>query len=184
MAEPGCKADPSSFTVIGARDFICAALVDDLRRHGARVSAVDRVTEWPGTALCHVAFVASVTADFQCRRIASPIEGAQTDQMFLKNATETAREFIYIDDVVQISPRLIAASQRIYNLASGTNTAYASVVECLSELSGAEVTWKTNGPATVVRAIDVRQISEDFSFTAPPVEASVSRVWMQLQGIS
>jgi nucleoside-diphosphate-sugar epimerase len=87
-----------------------------------------------------------------------------TGEMKLWTAPDSAKDYIAIEDVVDILPRISkSAKKRLYNVASGKNITAASVVSCIEDITGAKAKWH-KGEAVIFPAISIDRIQKEFQF--------------------
>jgi len=90
---------------------------------------------------------------------------AQTGQIVLRSALSSAKDYIHIDDVVNLLPR-IARSARdvIYNVASGQQITHGQWVERLVALTGCIITVLPNAPEMGFVPVNVSRVCTEFGF--------------------
>ncbi len=87
-----------------------------------------------------------------------------TGEMKLWTAPDSAKDYIAIEDVVDILPRISASGQcRLYNVASGKNITAASIVACIEAITGATAKWH-KGETVIFPTISIDRIQKEFQF--------------------
>ena len=87
-----------------------------------------------------------------------------TGEMKLWTAPDSAKDYIAIEDVVDILPRISQSGQyRLYNVASGENIKTASIVARIEDITGARAKWY-NGETVVFPAMSIDRIQKEFQF--------------------
>lgn len=98
------------------------------------------------------------------------LRDAQKGHIVLRTALNSAKDYIHIDDVVELLPRIAAQGRaRLYNIASGIQTSHAQWIDHLVGLTGCSVEVAPGAPATTFAPIDITRIREEFGFAARPV---------------
>jgi len=88
------------------------------------------------------------------------LSGRQPD---LWIAPESSKDYVAIDDVVSLLPRIAQSGRhRIYNLASGREVTAGEIVARLEAATGATARWRPDGPFVASARIDVSRITEEF----------------------
>jgi nucleoside-diphosphate-sugar epimerase len=91
-----------------------------------------------------------------------------TGEMKVWTAPDSAKDYIAIEDVLGILPRIAETGQfRLYNIASGKNIAAATIVARIEAISGAKATWH-KGEAVVFPSISIDRIQKEFEFEPRP----------------
>lgn len=94
------------------------------------------------------------------------VREAKTGLIELRSDPQSAKDYIRLDEVVALLPRIAAAGRaRIYNLASGRNLTHAVWLEALARLTGCEVRVPTGLPPLVFPVIDIAALKAEFDFT-------------------
>jgi nucleoside-diphosphate-sugar epimerase len=93
-------------------------------------------------------------------------EGRRTGQVHLRTALSSTKDYLWIDDAVQLLARMAVSEHTgIFNVASGEGVANAQIVEALRERMGYSVSVVPDAPAWDFTAIDTRKTYRTFSFT-------------------
>jgi hypothetical protein len=92
-----------------------------------------------------------------------------TGEMNLRIAPESAKDYVVIDDVVDILPRISERGQyRLYNVAGGKNISAASIVACIEAVTRAKAKWHT-GETGIFPSISINRVQKEFQFEPRPV---------------
>jgi nucleoside-diphosphate-sugar epimerase len=84
----------------------------------------------------------------------------------LRSDPSSVRDFIHIDDVVDLLPRIsMEGREGTYNVASGVNIANRDIVSLLAKLTGCKVSVEPNAPERLLPVVDTRRIRSEFAFT-------------------
>lgn len=88
---------------------------------------------------------------------------ARSGCIHLQTALTSTKDYIHIDDVVTLLPRLAeSGKERIYNVASGAPIAHSEWVERLRQLTGCRVAVAADAPEVRFPVIDVRRLYTEF----------------------
>jgi nucleoside-diphosphate-sugar epimerase len=83
----------------------------------------------------------------------------------LQTAPESAKDYVYIDDVVDLLARIgEEGRERIYNVASGRSVTNAEVASDLRKLTRCSVTTVAGAPAVVFPPIQIERVRSEFGF--------------------
>lgn len=82
------------------------------------------------------------------------------------SSLDSAKDYVRLESVLDVLPRIaLDGAQRIYNVASGSNTPHAQIVAALTLLDPAlAVVVPPDAVTTVAPPIDIRRIAEEFGF--------------------
>jgi nucleoside-diphosphate-sugar epimerase len=113
-------------------------------------------------------------------RIANVYDGADTSDTFfasvlraaastgavtLQGAPESAKDYIALDDVVAILPKIaIAAKRRVYNVSSGTNVSHAELARQLAASARCRVEFAPGAAAVISPTISNARLQAEFGF--------------------
>lgn len=96
----------------------------------------------------------------------------------LHTAMSSAKDYIHIDDVVNLLPRIaLEGRETIYNVASGQQITHAEWCEKLKDLTGCDVKVAPNVPRIKFVNIDISHIRNEFNFDPRPV-FSILKDWI------
>lgn len=131
-----------------------------------------------GEALCH----ATQRSTVRIARLSNVIGGDDADSdnfvpallreahsgcILLRSAPTSAKDYIHIDDVVALLPRIArSGSARVYNVASGRQVTHAQWVEHLEALTGCRVEQTPGAPELGFIPIDNSRLRSEFAFAA------------------
>jgi nucleoside-diphosphate-sugar epimerase len=88
---------------------------------------------------------------------------------------DSLKDYIHIDDVVELLPRISAAgSKRLYNVASGMQTSHAQLTAQLVVQTGCIVDVKSGAPTVSFTPINIDRIRAEFDFQPRPVLAALA----------
>jgi nucleoside-diphosphate-sugar epimerase len=98
------------------------------------------------------------------------VREARGGHIMLRSDPGCAKDYIRLDDVVEMLPRIAAGGGAgVYHLASGVNLTHREWIEALRELTGCRVSVPEGGEPQVFPPIDIRALVEEFDFTPRPV---------------
>ncbi|MEO0962454.1 MAG: NAD(P)-dependent oxidoreductase [Pseudomonadota bacterium] len=109
---------------------------------------------------------------------------ADSGAIQLRTSRKSAKDFVLIDDVVNLIPKLIHGRHRLYNLAFGQNQPIGEIVDILAELSGASAAFTPDAEIVMFPPINVARIQDEFGFQPTPIKDALSRVWREYQGMT
>ncbi len=99
---------------------------------------------------------------------------AENGKVVLRTALESTKDYIHIDDVIALLPRIaVTGRQRLYNLASGRKISHREWTYRLSARTGCTVEVAPNAPRIDFPAIDISRITEEFAFAPRDVLKAV-----------
>lgn len=91
---------------------------------------------------------------------------ARSGRIVLRSAPESAKDYVHVDDVVELLPRIARdGRERIYNVASGVQVSHREWVEALRAEAGCEVEVTPGAPVQRFPPIDIGRIRREFGFT-------------------
>lgn len=101
--------------------------------------------------------------------IPSLVEEAKAGRITLRSDPDSAKDYIHIDDVVALLPRIALQGQRrLYNLASGVQISHRAWVEALARHFGAAVEYTPGAPRFSFPPISNARIRNEFSAAPRP----------------
>lgn len=134
------------------------------------------LTKLAGEALCHVsgrknvrvARLANVIGrDFQSKNFVFDLirTASEYGRIKLCSALDSEKDYVMVDDVVSVLP-LVAmyGQQRCYNIAAGSNTTHAQIVNAIATETGASCTVVPGAPRIACPPIDIRRVQSEFTF--------------------
>jgi nucleoside-diphosphate-sugar epimerase len=90
-------------------------------------------------------------------------------QMRVAISPQSSRDYIAVDDVIDILPRVATAGKkRCYNVASGVNVRLAEIVDLIRGEFPSECDWQSDAPTVVFPVVDIGRIQTEFSFSPRP----------------
>jgi len=100
----------------------------------------------------------------------SLVREAQAGKIVLRTDPASAKDYIRIEDVVEILPKIaLHGRATIYNLASGIQVSHREWISLLAAMTGCGVEAMPGAPHVGVSPIDIRLIQEEFGFVARPI---------------
>lgn len=142
------------------------------------------LTKLTGEALCHasgrpqvrVARLTNVVGpDFRSQNFLFDLIRAACDdrRIELRTAPESAKDYVLLQDVVTILPRIaLEGRQACYNVGGG-NLRHAEVVERIAAASGARWTVRQGAPCIETPAVDIGRLRAEFGYAPAPVLARI-----------
>lgn len=95
---------------------------------------------------------------------------AQAGRILLRSAPDSAKDYVRIDDVCALLPRLLHQERyRLVNLASGQQTSHAQWVAHIAAHTGCQVDVAPCAPLLQFPPIDISRLRELFAFAPRPV---------------
>lgn len=102
--------------------------------------------------------------------VPSLLREARSGRILLQTAPDSAKDYIHIDDVADLLPRIATQGrERLYNVASGVQTRHAQWTEHLAGLTGCRIEVEPGAPAVSFAPIDITRIRQEFGFAPRPV---------------
>ncbi len=97
-------------------------------------------------------------------------------RMNLTISPQSSRDYIAVEDVVDILPRIaVDGKRRCYNVASGVNVRLAEIVRSVAGEFASECDWRENAPTILFPVIDTTRARTEFFFTPrSPLDALIS----------
>lgn len=97
------------------------------------------------------------------------VEEARRGQITLRSAPESAKDYIHIEDVVEMLPAIAEHGQhRLYNLASGTKITHRDWVEAIAQHFDARVSYTPDAPRFDFPPLSIARLSGEFGFAPRP----------------
>ncbi|QBK06329.1 NAD-dependent epimerase/dehydratase family protein [Hylemonella gracilis] len=97
--------------------------------------------------------------------VPSLLREARAGRIVLQTALDSAKDYIHIDDVAELLPRIAAQGrERLYNVASGVQTLHKQWVQQLTMQTGCAVEVMPNAPTTHFAPIDTQRIRTEFGY--------------------
>ena len=95
----------------------------------------------------------------------SLLRDARAGHMTLRTDLASAKDYIHIDDVVHLLPRIAMHGRHsMYNVASGQQITHGQWVDHLVAITGCTVQVLANAPVTCFAPVDVTRIRAEFGF--------------------
>ena len=90
-------------------------------------------------------------------------------RMCVSIAPQSSRDYIAIEDVIDILPRIaVEGKRRCYNVASGVNVRLGEIVRLIRGEFPSECDWQPDAPTVAFPVIDISRIQTEFSFSPRP----------------
>jgi nucleoside-diphosphate-sugar epimerase len=97
--------------------------------------------------------------------VPSLVREARKGCIILHTAVDSVKDYIHIDDVVELLPRIAASgSERLYNVASGIQTTHAQWTAKLAAQTGCNVEVVSGALSVRFIPIDIGRIKAEFGF--------------------
>ena len=98
------------------------------------------------------------------------IREALSGRIVLQSDPMSRKDYIWIDDVVRLLPRVASEGQHwLYNVASGENLRHEEIIARLSSLTGCAVEVAQDAVPQLFPVIDIDRIRREFDFVAKPI---------------
>lgn len=102
--------------------------------------------------------------------IATLLQDSRAGHVLLQSAPESAKDYIHIEDVLDLLPRIAVEGQAsTYNVASGNQTSHAQWLQWLSASTGCSHAVQSDVQLQTFAPIDVSRLKTEFGFAARPV---------------
>lgn len=102
--------------------------------------------------------------------VPSLVREARGGCIVLQTAPDSAKDYIHIDDVAELLPRIATQGrERLYNVASGVQTHHAQWTAQLQAQTGCTVDVAPGAPVVSFAPIDITRIRTEFAFMPRPV---------------
>lgn len=102
--------------------------------------------------------------------VPSLLREARGGHIVLQSTPDSAKDYIHIDDVAELLPRIAAQGrERLYNVASGVQTSHAQWTGQLKAQTGCRVEVAPGATTTRFAPIDISRIRTEFAFVPRPV---------------
>lgn len=111
--------------------------------------------------------------------VPSLVREARSGRIVLQTAEDSAKDYIHIDDVAELLPRIaVDGRERLYNVASGTQTTHAQWVGQLAVWTGCSVEVVADAPTVRFISIDIGRLQAEFDFQPRSVLASLASAFI------
>lgn len=105
------------------------------------------------------------------------LKEADDGKIVLQSSEDSAKDFVHVDDVVPILARIaLTGRQRLYNVASGTNTTFGEIVSIIATATNSSVRVLPGAARTVASPIDVSLIVQEFGWTPRPASIGLKEL--------
>ncbi len=149
---------------------------DTLHIHPSRPDALYNISKLMGESLC----LASGRADVRIARLSNVYgkdfsadsflsyivrDAVGKGKVILHSAMASEKDYVHIDDVARLLPQIsLSGRQRVYNIASGVNTANRDLMEVIQRVTACAVEVAGGAETTVFPAICIDRIRGEFGF--------------------
>jgi nucleoside-diphosphate-sugar epimerase len=108
----------------------------------------------------------------------SLVREALSGRIVLQTAADSSKDYIHIDDVAELLPRIAAGGrERLYNVASGVQTTHAQWTAQLAARTGCAIEVVPGAATVRFIPIDIGRIQAEFDFQPRPVLATIANVF-------
>ncbi len=91
-------------------------------------------------------------------------------KIVLNTALDSAKDYIAMEDVLQVLPRLAMHGQeRIYNVSSGVQTTHEQIVRCISQVLNSSFEAKQGGTRATFPGTPARRLQAEFNLVPRPI---------------
>ena len=98
-------------------------------------------------------------------------ESVDTGRFTLRTHPSSAKDYVAVDDVVGVLPRIAATGQdRLYNVGSGYNVSAGTVAQVIADAAGAVLDVDDAGRVVRFPEISIHRIANEFGFRASRIE--------------
>ncbi len=110
--------------------------------------------------------------------VPSLVREARGGGIVLQTAADSSKDYIHIDDVAELLPRIAAGGrERIYNVASGVQTTHAQWTAQLVARTGCAIEVAPGAPLVRFIPIDIERIRKEFDYQPRPVLATIANAF-------
>lgn len=104
-------------------------------------------------------------------------EAIKNKKITLRSSLDSAKDFIHIDDLVKIIPKIIHEGKfNTYNIASGKNTTTKDLVSEISKLTDCDITIISNAQTNIFPVISIDRIQSEFNFIPESIISRLSEI--------
>lgn len=201
LAETLCRVRPASFLYLSStRVYLGAGTGDEaapVPLDPADPEAVFNASKLAGEALClsrpeATVRVARLSNVFGAGMMAGPVPrldfladivraAVAERRIVLRTAPESAKDYVAVDSVARALERIaLDGRERLYNVASGTNTTHGALTDRLAELTGCTVSVVPGAPVVSFPPIRTGRLAAAFApgeeWNPPPVLDRLSEI--------
>ncbi len=110
--------------------------------------------------------------------VPSLVREARGGCIVLQTAPDSSKDYIHIDDVAELLPRIAAGGrERLYNVASGVQTTHAQWTAQLVARTGCAIEVAPAAPSVRFIPIDIERIRKEFDYQPRPVLATIANAF-------
>jgi nucleoside-diphosphate-sugar epimerase len=153
-----------------------------------RADQVYNLSKLTGEALC----LARPDSSFRVARLSTVVgagdtpvnflpglvdEARRTGKVTLRTSPSSSKDYVDLDDAGMLLERIsLDGHARLYNVASGVNTANAAIAALLARDLSTHVTYATDAPTATFPPINIALIRDEFGFAPSPFERSLAKL--------
>lgn len=133
---------------------------------------------------CRVARLSNVTGDDlrSDNFVPSVIRDALAGHVLLRTSLASWKDYVLVRDTVAALHAIgERGRERIYNIASGTNTTHGEIVDVLREVTGCRVEVAAGAPISGFPAIAIERARRDLGFVPQAMLAALPRIVEEFQ---
>jgi nucleoside-diphosphate-sugar epimerase len=94
----------------------------------------------------------------------------------LRTSLESEKDYVSVDDVVEILPEIAVRGDGVYNVASGVNVSNARIAEHLKARTGCTVEVDADAPTTRFPEISITRCAAEFDFRPRQLDDEFDRL--------
>lgn len=103
--------------------------------------------------------------------LASVLAEARDGNLVFRTAPESAKDYIAVEDVVAMLPRIASrGTRRVYNIASGRNVTHAELARELARHFGCRIAFAPEAPPIRFPPIAIDRAASEFGFAPRPLD--------------
>jgi nucleoside-diphosphate-sugar epimerase len=107
--------------------------------------------------------------------LSSVVRDALRGRVVLRTALASVKDYVGVGEVAALLPRIaVSGVERVYNVASGSNTSNGEILAEVAHLTGCEVEVADGAPATSFPVISVDRVHREFLFSPRSVVATLA----------
>lgn len=104
------------------------------------------------------------------------IRSARNGAMNLYLPFHFERDFITLEDVIELLPKIVTGKHKLYNLASGVNFKMHSIAAAIQYITKAEIIWHPCKESAMFPQISIERIGTEFTFEPRPVLPAIQEL--------
>lgn len=95
-------------------------------------------------------------------------EALERGEIRLRSALDSHKDYVALDDVLDLLPRIAEGRERCYNVAGGRDLTHGEVVDVIARRTGARVSVEPGAPRQAPPAVEVSRVRAEFGFEPRP----------------